>query len=151
MSKIRVLSFCLLSLFLCGCEKQVSVPCQKTGFTDKPVCPTSFFQALGSRSYDARVVRISGYLTTTQIAGSSRSFLFFSEDQAKISNYFGAIEIGDFSKNIKPVRREAYKKTFAERQNAYVEIVGELSYTKATGQYKPPAEINNIVGVREVP
>ena len=151
MKSMKLLPLLLVSVLLVGCKENAELPCQKTGFTDKPVCPVSFFQALGNTNYDHRVVRISGFLRTKQVNGSPKSFLYFSKEQADIQNTSGALEVGSFAQGVKPVRLTAYQKVLSTSDNAYVEIIGEISYLPTTGMDVPAAKVSDLVGVRVVP
>lgn len=151
MNNLRNAALIFLLAILCGCQNKPEVLCPKTGFTDSAVCPVSFFQVLGNKDFESKTVRVSGYLSERQIKGMPRNFLFFSEEQANISNYHGAIELVGFSSLLKSSRRDAYRKTLIQRKNSYVEVIGELSYSDITGMDQAPAEIKNIVGVREIP
>lgn len=122
-----------------SCGAAAPLDCEETSFTKEPVCQVPISELTQRSNYDGRVVRVTGFLSRTNIEGREQNILFASDTASKERNFAQAVVLGPFSKEVEPVLIAAYQREIS-RTERYVDVVLRFS------ESGPPGSGNKVGG-----
>jgi len=150
MRSTKVILF-VLAILLCSCAEAYS-ECRTTGFSEEPVCEVSFFKLISdSKSYDGKLIELSGYYSVHLVEGKSKRFLFISKEAEFSADYGASVELGGLSKEIPAERRPIFEQIL-NRPELPLRIIGRLrlEQNKLQNGRKVLGVIEPLVGVSHV-